>query len=876
LGMSGDTSPALADLDLDGRLDLIVPSIDGPALFRLSQSGEVLWRVPLPRPATAGVTLGDIDRDGALDILIACGDTLFCFNPEGRERWHRTFLNTIRAHPTIADLEGDGRSEVIVGCNDNRLHVLDARGRDKWSFAAKSWFTGGAAVADLDGDGRLEIVAGSLDNSIYCLDAKGKVLWRYQTGDWVQGDVVIADVDGDLSADVVTTSDDGELYCLSARGTLKWHESFGQQRLKAHLAVADLDNDGTAEILLTAPDGNASLFSAFGDRIWRTSVGSQGPSSDTSVAAIGTPLLVDVNGDKLPEIVWAARDGYLHVLDVWGRQTAIYRVGGSIEASPMLADADRDGKWEVYVGNVASRDGKSGFFSAYEFSSNGGQAAWASLGGDPYRTLRARNAGDYGANLSRGGDYATSWEPFGIGYRPARGVLAPRRLRVTALPLQDLDGNRDGALDPGETALWRIQVENLGRGASYDSLLTVDLGDSFLHLDRTRAYLGWIAPGARKIATFRIGAPPISELLQWQQQQQIEARTPFRDVQPASGIERAAQREVTVVAASRERKRFKNAPSTARQSLPSSRTLNRGGALAPMALPLPPVMTKVRHRQPLGPQTARLQVLESGVQAGVSRVRVWNMPPLPPVLSIARQQIIDGNSRLTAGNGNGRLDAGESVVLRLWLRNTNLTTARRAVATLRPSSSDVLVATSIVEMKDVTPGGGRQIDFALRVARQPLGRRVRLTLDTRPTTQGAPVPSNRETLDLPLGGAALDLEPPRITLQSPVARIASTTKDRIVIAGMIADASGVADFLFNGKALSRNQWRAQGSTLRRFWLVRPLKVGENVFILNATDRGGNSVALPLRVVRLPAASATATPARSALGKIGTKQRRRHR
>ncbi|MBI3921323.1 MAG: PQQ-like beta-propeller repeat protein, partial [Armatimonadetes bacterium] len=330
IGMTANTTPALADLDLDGTMDMVVPGADGN-LYRLTADGNVKWKVALPgnetsetalkkgggeetgddneegaektsneptaSPGAVGVTLGDADRDGNLDILLAVENLLLCFSADGKEQWRVELSEPINSFPTIADLEGDGKPEVLVGANDNRLHVLTGKGEEEWTFETKSWIMGGVAVSDLDGDGRLEVVFGSMDRNVYCLNSKGKLEWKFGTEDWVQASPCIADVDRDGRKDVVIASDDGSIYCLSHRGTLKWKETLGKpQHSRPYLAVADLDGEGTLETIVCLPEGNVMVYTAFGDRAWVRSMGAP---------VLGSPLIADLNGDGWQDLLVA-------------------------------------------------------------------------------------------------------------------------------------------------------------------------------------------------------------------------------------------------------------------------------------------------------------------------------------------------------------------------------------------------------------------------------------------------------------------------------------------------------------------------------------------------------------------------------------------
>ncbi|BCM92967.1 desiccation/radiation resistance protein [Abditibacteriota bacterium] len=814
LGLPADTTLAVGDLDLDGQVDLVAPAVDGPAILRLDGRGAVVWRFPLSQEATAGPALGDVDGDGTLDIVVAVENVVLCLNARGALKWRVEIPGKqddgenvkVEASPTIADLDGDGRAEILVGATDGKLHCLNFQGKESWSVTTKSWIVGGTAVADINGDGQKEVIFGSYDRNLYCVGANGRLKWKYgaDVGDWVGSSPVIGDVDGDGVVEILFVSDDGILRCLTRTGTLKWKHRVAnpETRMRPYLAVADLDGDGTLETLVPTPDGRLQVFLSNGQLAWSYAGGE----------SVSAPLIADFDGDGYQDILLAAQDGTLRGLSAWGQERFRLDVGEGIESTPVLADTDRDGKWNLYVANLMS-EGDTGFLSCFKMTTKGGRAAWTTLKGDPYRTGFVPNAVSYGKTAARGVDFATAWAPYGQSERPVTGTLAPRKLRVSLLPLDDARGNRDGALDPGETAWMRVKVENLGKGPSFDDLLTLDFGLSFLKLDRTSAYIGYLAPGATKTATFRVTAPPLEE---------IKRQTIFRDINDVQ-LNNPDEPDSTSGAPAKTRLRVRRL---------------RGGRRQVTRVAIAP------RRPTYGPQTLRMSVLESSVPAALSNAVVFNVPPLPPTLKVARVQIIDGQGAKTSGNGNGRLDAGETVVLRVTLRNTDLTTAQNALAILGSGTSDVLVATQQVTFKDVVPYGSRTLDFSLRVAPRPIAKAAKLKLSTYAVTRGGDRLTRAQTLSFPLGVRSLDTTPPQILFDSPRAAIASTRAQTFRISGQLRDSSPIASLMFERK-------KAPLLPANRFAFVRPLKVGENVFPISASDAYGNTTTRFIRVVRQP-------------------------
>jgi Tfp pilus assembly protein PilF len=234
-GLSEGGAAALAafDFDLDGDLDLVVAGgRSGWELYRNSLSGaferigaHALRETPASDVRALAVT--DLDRDGALDLLVATGTGVRWL----RNRWQGELAAdpagehavTGLAALVAADLGQDGQPEVVLA-GEGGIEILARRsGRleaNRTRLPAEARRPFGTVIAfDADNDGRLDLAAAGPEG-VVALAQRGSETFEalpIAAGPGAASALAAADVDGDGDLDLVVGGPEG-LHLLTNEG----------------------------------------------------------------------------------------------------------------------------------------------------------------------------------------------------------------------------------------------------------------------------------------------------------------------------------------------------------------------------------------------------------------------------------------------------------------------------------------------------------------------------------------------------------------------------------------------------------------------------------------------------------------------------------
>ena len=374
------SSPAIGDLDGDGRLEIVVAVGGDPGNHR--HGGVLVYRYVGDSPWSFSLASGwpqpKLDKVGGGE-----GASL----PDGC--WDGFW-----GSPAIGDLDEDGDLEVVAMTTDRHIHAWHHDGKyvsgwpiyryidetdqveSTYCLLRGGWSS--PALGDIDGDGLSEVVVGTDSPPWNCPGNWGSIDYRYATVWAINGDgsnvpgwpvtttqnvfssPALGDITGDGRLEVVVGTgsysgyNNGDLvYAWRYDGSAVpgWPRPTAG-KMPASPALGDLNGDGSLEVVigcgasnnstcknLYAWHGNGDLVSGF-------------PVSPTNTYLPHPPVLADYDGNGDVEILVvgqpAQRISVVHKDGTMG--THLEDLNQIIESSPLVDDVDGDGLLEVVIG----------------------------------------------------------------------------------------------------------------------------------------------------------------------------------------------------------------------------------------------------------------------------------------------------------------------------------------------------------------------------------------------------------------------------------------------------------------------------------------------------------------------------------------------
>lgn len=301
--------------------------------------------------------------------------------------------------PAVGDVDGDGEPELVLAVSyyfdssvrfeddvDPKQYAATAlvvlNGEDlstKRSIAldqsaATALFKARAyappTLVDVDGDGRLDIVIGTYAGVLHVVDGvSGNPLpgWPRRLGQ-MEAQVTAADVDSDGDIELIACDVRGTVAVFKSNGVELWNKHV-ESRIAVAASVGDVDGDDEIEIVVGDTSGAVHAFRA-----------KDGTAREHWPVYVGDKILAPIVLTKLRQtkrgldVIVAAHDGVVHVLEGRSRCRDVFDIAEKIYAAPFVTSFAGFGELDVIIstmeGHVRSFKAKGSKFNALALTSS--------------------------------------------------------------------------------------------------------------------------------------------------------------------------------------------------------------------------------------------------------------------------------------------------------------------------------------------------------------------------------------------------------------------------------------------------------------------------------------------------------------------------
>ena len=383
-GTSAVGQPAIADLNNDGKEEIVVTEDNKIHVFAKNGSSLAGWPVTLPNTIFIPSVISDVDNNGTKEILVKSVSTyVLRYDGTTLAGWPQPLGDSVYGL-SVGDLDGNGTKEIVSFergpfAHDLKVLARNANGSVVSGFPktiytdATQLATSGqgdyqAALIDLENDGKMEMILRTFVENIdkvFVLDYQGnpKPGWPKTISGYAVVRALAGDITGDGKKEVIvyyySTNISGgsmSINAYDANGNQLTNypveAANGVERMGP--ALADVTGDGVLDIVLPHYGDGTAKFGA-SPLVF---------TKDGRYASVYVffghgqiPAIFDFNGDGQPDVSSSPGSqgidvtsrsfdstGKLVWTEVWKKITNGYT------GPAVISDMDKNGKWEIVVG----------------------------------------------------------------------------------------------------------------------------------------------------------------------------------------------------------------------------------------------------------------------------------------------------------------------------------------------------------------------------------------------------------------------------------------------------------------------------------------------------------------------------------------------
>jgi outer membrane protein assembly factor BamB len=265
VGIAYNGSPRVYDINGIPGNEVVVATLSGTYAFD-GNTGTVVWS-DTSVVSDAAVAIADVDNDGEIEVIVAdnSGSVYALRGTNGSVKWVVSTGHIYSSSPAVEDVDGDGIMEIFVNFYDNYTCRINGTGSLAWcvyGFSEIS-FDGRESVVigpDINGNGTRDIfTADYYGPTLAAIDGgTGSVIWSRTAAYLAHSHAPITVGDFDMTNpgyEILFANHDGYLDVYSAsNGNFLWNISYGGPVggccASGYALIVDVNGDTCVELVV--------------------------------------------------------------------------------------------------------------------------------------------------------------------------------------------------------------------------------------------------------------------------------------------------------------------------------------------------------------------------------------------------------------------------------------------------------------------------------------------------------------------------------------------------------------------------------------------------------------------------------------------------
>ena len=344
-------SPAIFDINLDGEKEIIFSDYTGKIfitnysgqLLNTFQTGDQIWSTP---------AIADLNNDGTYELIVTSKDQhLYILNHEAEPILSYNANQYLLGTPAIGNIDSDAELEIIFAgySNQGKIFAINMDGTNVEGFPLQinEKIQRGVALADINNNNKVDIILGTDSEHIHAIYDDANIAFTVELGGDIRSAPTVVKM-GDQHLILVGSRDD-HLHALSQSGNVIFSYLTGD---KVESSPAILEYNDNISIFFGSSDGYLYGIDTNGNNL-------AGFPIDIDSAVDSSPVIADLNGDQIPEIIVSSVSNDLKIFNLDG---SIYKAIPLVfefpfSGHPIIDDVDLDGDLEIFVGTTTGMIG---------------------------------------------------------------------------------------------------------------------------------------------------------------------------------------------------------------------------------------------------------------------------------------------------------------------------------------------------------------------------------------------------------------------------------------------------------------------------------------------------------------------------------------